>query len=87
MINGARCLLWTGHVTGSSYGYVRFGGRRWRVHVLVYFMVTGHMPLGRPRELVLHRCEVNHCGEIRHLYLGTGQNNVDDRDNHYYKTR
>jgi hypothetical protein len=73
------CWLWTGSLTGSgqAYGQIRDEqGTPDFAHRVAWRMVKGPIPAGM---LVLHRCDVPRCVRPDHLYLGTAQDNADDR--------
>lgn len=69
------CWLWTGRLETSGYARIKRDKSRQQVsvHRAAWELRNGPIPVGR---LVLHRCDVRHC--VRHLYLGTTQNNTDD---------
>lgn len=75
------CWLWTGgkNTHGSTrrggYGMGRALGKRWRIHRLVWTVAYGVIPDGTK---VLHTCDVRHCCNPRHLFLGSNQDNSDD---------
>lgn len=68
------CWDWKGKATTFHIdrGY-SIGRASWIVHN------NGVMP--RDWELVLHRCDNKRCGNPRHLYLGTQQDNMNDAYN------
>jgi hypothetical protein len=75
------CWLWTGSINKSGYGMI---GRNLghapkvvQVHRLSWEMHRGPIPEG---VCVLHRCDVRHCVNPDHLFLGTIQDNNRDRD-------
>lgn len=72
------CWLWSGRRTGSNgYGGVNVDGKPKRVHRLVWEAVNGTIPDGL---CVLHKCDVPPCCNPAHLFLGTHQENMADRD-------
>jgi hypothetical protein len=61
----------------DGYGQGRRGKRRGREHRLTWEDEYGPIPDGLH---VLHHCDVRHCRRIQHLWLGTNDDNVRDRD-------
>lgn len=71
------CLEWTGNRGTSGYGQIRFEGRMWSVHRLVWTLTYGPIPDGL---VVMHGCDNPACVDIDHLLLGTQRANVLDRE-------
>lgn len=69
------CWLWTGARTKK--GYANCGnGTKWEcVHRVSWRAFKGLIPRGLH---VLHRCDVRHCINPEHLFLGTNRDNVQD---------
>lgn len=70
------CWLWNGAKHERGYGRVRFHGRLWSTHRLAYLVEHGRLADG---DLVLHHCDSPACVRPDHLYVGTHQDNADDR--------
>lgn len=70
------CKLWLGAKNRKGYGQKRIDGRLWIVSRLTYTLEHGDIPYGMH---VLHTCDTPACWEITHLFLGTNQDNVDDK--------
>lgn len=73
------CHLWTGarlKKPGFEYGVVGFERKLWRVHRLVWTDAYGEIPHS---QLILHHCDNPPCCNLRHLFLGTHQDNSDDK--------
>lgn len=77
------CLLWTGKLQrrrdGSS-GYARLtnlavGGKEVYVHRFAWERANGPIPAGMD---VCHKCDVRHCVNVAHLFLGTRKDNIQD---------
>ena len=85
---GVGCWLWSGATSGTGIqarGYIKFGQRR-RVFVHRYSYELHHGPIPEGG-LVLHRCGNGLCIHPDHLYIGTHQDNSDDRERHGTATR
>jgi len=76
------CLIWTGAVMGSGHAMIRLtledGSCSTAGHRSVWIAWRGPVPKGM---YVLHKreCTSSSCLNIDHLYLGTAQQNMDDR--------
>jgi len=74
------CWLWTGSVKesrGELRGRVMLDGRRQYAHRWAYELYKGQIPAGLQ---VNHKCDVSICVNPDHLYIGTQQDNVKDRE-------
>jgi hypothetical protein len=69
------CWLWTGAINPKGYAKMRFEGRAVDAHRVSWNLHRGSIPDGL---FVLHRCDVRHCVNPEHLFLGTHQDNMDD---------
>lgn len=69
------CWLWTGKRMWQGYGMV-WDGRTRRAHRVAYELENGRIPAGM---LVLHSCDNPPCVKPAHLFLGTQQDNMDDK--------
>jgi hypothetical protein len=70
------CWLWDGALSANRYGSVSFRGCVCRAHRLSYEAFVGPIPDGMH---VLHKCDVPSCVNPDHLFVGTHQDNMDDR--------
>lgn len=66
------CLLFKGFIDADGYG--RISTRR--AHRLAWQKAKGPIPEGLQ---VLHHCDRPACINVEHLFLGTNQDNVDDK--------
>jgi len=71
------CWLWMARVDRAGYGGFRYMGDWQRSHRVSYKMYRGPIPDGM---LVCHRCDTPGCVNPDHLFLGTAQDNIRDRD-------
>ena len=76
------CWLWLGSVDGFGYGMLARpigcnGSKMLRAHRVSYELFKGPIPVGK---LVLHTCDNPTCVAPSHLFLGTIQDNMDDRE-------
>lgn len=69
------CHEWT-KSTSSGYGRVWDGERLWYAHRLMWTVHRGAIPEGYD---VLHSCDNPRCINLRHLWLGTQQDNMLDK--------
>ena len=72
------CWLWTGCVDGKmGYGILELMERRLLAHRVSFEAFNGPIPESLH---VLHKCDVPSCVNPNHLYAGTDQDNVNDRE-------
>jgi hypothetical protein len=69
------CWLWQGSIGGWGYGHISYRGKSISVHVLMYRITKGAIHKGMR---VCHTCDVRHCCNPEHLWLGTQQENIRD---------
>lgn len=71
------CVLWKGCHNEKGYAYLGWKGGLKRAHRLVW--INAHGPIAKGL-CVLHRCDNPGCVNLKHLWLGTQQENIADRD-------
>lgn len=76
------CWLWTAGRFNTGYGQIRIEGRNVLAHRCAWELTFGAIPIGDGPHgtCVLHRCDVRLCVNPTHLFLGSHQTNIADRD-------
>lgn len=69
------CWLWTGRIRRDGYAEISFQGKAVPVHRLSYVVFVGPIPKGMN---VCHKCDVRHCCNPDHLFIGTQKDNIVD---------
>lgn len=73
------CWLWTAARNNHGYGVIRVGGRGgrlWLAHRLSWLLHHWPIPQGL---CILHQCDVPACTNPAHLFIGTMQDNIQDK--------
>lgn len=70
------CWLWTGPLSRKGYGRARLDRKHQPIHRISWQLFRGEIP---DNLHVLHRCDVPSCANPEHLFLGTNQDNIDDK--------
>lgn len=71
------CWIWTAGLDGKGYGQIQFEGRVHRAHRISYILHKGAIPNGL---FLCHHCDQPLCVNPEHLFPGTHQDNMRDRD-------
>ena len=74
---GTPCWLWVGSTRCRGYGQFSISGRQLYCHRISWMLEYGDIPAGLH---VCHSCDVPLCVRPSHLFLGTVQDNMADRD-------
>lgn len=72
-----RCWEWLGRKDKDGYGIMSVGDYPTRVHRIMYEQIKGDI---KEDFLVCHKCDNPGCINPAHLFLGTIQDNNNDRD-------
>ena len=68
------CWEWTDHCQ-NGYGGFNYNGKAHRAHRIAWLITNGRIDNGM---CILHKCDNRKCVNPSHLFIGTGQDNVDD---------
>ena len=70
------CWFWIGGKDSDGYGLMDVDGKVKGAHRVSYEYFRGDIPEGM---CVLHACDVPSCVNPAHLFVGTQQDNMDDK--------
>lgn len=73
----ADCWPWKRAIDREGYGRFTFEKKRKFAHRIAYLLAYGEIPRGLK---VLHRCDNPICVNPAHLFLGSHQDNMSDRN-------
>lgn len=69
------CWEWQGWVHPRGYAWMGYRGRSWKAHRLAYTLWKGPIPEGM---VICHTCDIRHCVNPDHLFMGTYDTNNKD---------
>lgn len=75
-IKTGECLEWTATLLDSGYGVFMYDHKMWKAHRYAWTITNGPIPKGL---CVLHKCDNPPCVNPDHLYIGTQQDNSNDK--------
>lgn len=74
-VTDSGCWAWNGARRPNGYGNINVEGKTLSVHRASWIAFNGEIPDGLQ---VCHRCDVRHCTNPSHLFLGTQKDNMID---------
>lgn len=75
-ITESGCQIWTYGVNKAGYGRLGVDNKVFLAHRLSYELAYGEIPKGM---LVCHKCDTPACINPTHLFLGTNNDNMQDK--------
>lgn len=73
---GNGCHAWVGTKFSTGYGAFWFKGQNRGAHRIAWEMTNGEIPKGL---FVCHKCDNPACVNVEHMFLGTIQDNNEDK--------
>jgi hypothetical protein len=71
----SNCWLLPAHKGCNGYAKLKVQGVHKRAHRVAYEAFVGPIP---DKMLVLHHCDIRHCVNPEHLWIGTAKQNTED---------
>lgn len=70
------CIEWTGFTNAGGYGLVNVKGKSYNAQRCAWIMTHGDVP---KHVYICHHCDNRLCVNLEHLYAGSHQDNMRDR--------
>jgi hypothetical protein len=70
------CVEWTRRVSVNGYGTLKYKQKQYMAHRFMWEFKFGPIPDGK---IICHKCDNRKCINPDHLFIGTTQDNVDDK--------
>lgn len=70
------CIETKSALTEYGYGRVHYQGKGYFAHRFIYEYYNGEIPKGM---IICHKCDNPKCVNIKHLFIGTHDDNVQDK--------
>jgi hypothetical protein len=72
------CWEWLSNLDKNGYGEIRVNNKTKKAHRISYELYKGEIPINM---FICHKCDNPSCVNPNHLFLGTHQDNVNDKVN------
>ena len=83
-VDKKECWFWIAYCNEEGYGSFRFRDKVEKAHRVSWILFKGEIPEGK---MVLHSCDKPCCVNPDHLFLGTDEDNKNDRQNKLRQAR
>lgn len=69
------CWIWQGCIRPNGYGQFTIHNKHYAAHRVMYKITYGSIQTGK---IVCHSCDIRHCVNPDHLWIGTHKDNMSD---------